>query len=553
MPELKVVKKKKGLRLGGGDTSEAIGGSSLRPRYMPKDPPCAISCPIGTKIREYMTMIKDGESLERVWEHVTDYNPLPGVTGRVCPHPCEGGCNREQVDGSVGVNDIERFIGTYGIEHKLQHKKISDQNFSEKIAVIGSGPAGISCAYHLARRGYPVTVFEAKEKTGGMLRYGIPRYRLPDEVIDAEYNSIIKDLGITLKSGVKVGKDISYDDLKKEYKIIYVAIGAQKGSKLNIPGEDALNVLTGVDFLEQISSGKKVDIGNKVCVIGGGDTAIDAARVSKRLGADVTILYRRTINEMPAIKTEIQEAEEEGIHFEFLTAPVAVTKNGDKATGIQCIKMELGAPDASGRARPVPIKGSEFITESTVIIAAVSQIVDFTGLERFKNERGWINVNDHYETTEKDVYAGGDVTQELDIAATAIGLGRKAALAIDNYLRGREEPKEIPLPVISYKQMNLGYYERLPKVKKQLIPAAERINNFKEISYTITEEQLRAEAKRCMSCGQCFSCERCWMFCQYSAVVKPAVKTDPYKFKLEFCIGCKKCAEQCPCGYIDMV
>ncbi len=553
MPELKVVKKKKGLRLGGGDTSEAIGGSSLRPRYTPKDPPCTVSCPIGTKIREYMTMIKDGESFERVWEHVTDYNPLPAVTGRVCPHPCEGGCNRESHDGSVGVNDIERFIGTYGIEHKLQHKKISDQNFTEKVAVIGAGPAGISCAYHLARRGYQVTIFEAKEKTGGMLRYGIPRYRLPDEVIDAEYNSIIKDLGITLKSGVMIGRDIPYDELKKEFQIIYLAIGAQKGSKLNIPGEDATNVLTGVDFLEQISSGKKVDIGSKVCVIGGGDTAIDAARVSKRLGADVTILYRRTIHEMPAIKTEIQEAEEEDIHFEFLTAPVEVVKNGNKASGIKCIKMELGAPDASGRARPVPVKGSEFIVEATAIIAAISQVVDFTGLEKFKNEKGWINVNDHYETAEKGVYAGGDVTQELDIAATAIGLGRKAAIAIDNYLRGREEPQVIPLPVISYKQMNLGYYEKLPKVQKQLIPVAERISNFKEISYTITEEQLRAEAKRCMSCGQCFSCERCWMFCQYNAVVKPAAKSDPYKFKLEFCIGCKKCAEQCPCGYIDMV
>ncbi|MGC9028004.1 MAG: FAD-dependent oxidoreductase [bacterium] len=191
MPELKVVKKKKGLRLGGGDTSEAIGGSSLRPRYTPKNPPCTLSCPIGTKIREYMTMIKDGESFERVWEHITDYNPLPAITGRVCPHPCEGGCNREALDGSVGINDIERFIGTYGIEHKLQHKKITDQSFPEKIAVIGAGPAGISCAYHLARRGYSVTIFEAKEKPGGMLRYGIPRYRLPDEIIDAEYNSII--------------------------------------------------------------------------------------------------------------------------------------------------------------------------------------------------------------------------------------------------------------------------------------------------------------------------------------------------------------------------
>lgn len=552
MAELKVVKKKKGLRLGGGDTSEAIGGSSLRPRYTPKDPPCTISCPIGTHIREYMTMIKDGESFERIWEHVTDYNPLPAVTGRVCPHPCEEGCNRETHDGSVGVNDIERFIGTYGIEHKLQHKKITEQTFPEKIAVIGAGPAGISCAYHLARRGYSVTVFEAKEKTGGMLRYGIPRYRLPDQIIDAEYNAIL-GLGVTLKCGVKIGKDISYEDLKKEFQIIYVAVGAQKGSTLNVPGEDAVNVLTGVDFLDQISSGKKVNTGNKVSVIGGGDTAIDAARVAKRLGADVTILYRRTVNEMPAIKTEIQEAEEEGIHFEFLTAPVEVVKNGDRATGIKCIRMELGAPDASGRPRPVAIKGSEFVVESTAIITAISQIVDFTGLERFKNERGWININDHYETSEKSVYAGGDVTEELDIAATAIGLGRKAALAIDNHLRGKEEPKEIPLPVISYKQMSLSYYEKLPKVKKQLLPVAERINNFEEISSTITEEQLRAEAKRCMSCGQCFSCERCWMFCQYSAVVKPAVKGDPYKFKLEFCIGCKKCAEQCPCGYIDMV
>ncbi len=552
MAELKVVKKKKGLRLGGGDTSEAIGGSSLRPRYTLKVPPCTVSCPVGTKIREYLTMLKDGESYERVWEHITDYNPLPATTGRVCPHPCEGGCNREFHDSSVGINDIERFIGTYGIEHKLQHKKITDQVFPEKVAVVGAGPAGISCAYHLARRGYQVTVFEAKEKPGGMLRYGIPRYRLPDNVIDSEY-SAITGMGVALKCGVKVGKDVAFDDLKKEFQVIYVAIGAQNGSKLNVPGEDAANVFTGVDFLERINSGKKVEIGNKVSVIGGGDTAIDAARVAKRLGADVTILYRRTVKEMPAIKTEIQEAEEEGIHFEFLTAPVEVVKNSDKATGLKCIRMELGSPDASGRPRPVPVKGSEFVVESTAVIAAVSQIVDFAGLERFRNERGWIDVNDHYETTEKNVYAGGDVTQELDIAATAIGLGRKAALAIDNYLRGKEEPKEIPLPAISYQQMNLSYYEKLPKIKKNSLAVIDRISNFKEISPTITEGQLMAEVKRCMSCGNCFACDRCWMFCQYNAVVKPAVKGDPYKFKLEFCIGCKKCAEQCPCGYIDMI
>ncbi len=558
----KVVKKTK--RPLGGLRSHSSGGSSvetssLRPVQVPKTPPCSDGCPNETNIREFLTTISwsddDGgnhaEAFEKAWGILTEKNPFPSVCGRVCPHPCEGNCNRTHKDSAVSINNLERFVGDFALQNDFQFKKLTEEKYSQKIAVIGSGPAGLSCAYQLARRGYPVTVYEAFSKPGGMLRYGIPDYRLPQDVLDKEIKRI-ENLGVEIKCNQVIGKDIPYEDLQKNYDSIFVGIGAHKGKLLGVPNEDASNVLTGTEFLNKINSDEKVDVGNKVLVIGGGDTAIDAARVSRRLGADVTIVYRRTRTEMPAIEEEIVGAEEEGVKLEFLAAPVEFEKDGDKITKMKCQRMELGEPDNSGRRRPVPIPDSFFTLDATTVIAAISQEPDFTGMDGLHEGKDWIKADENGETKIQNTYAGGDAL-ELGLVTIAVFNGRKAAETIHNRFQNVEPEKVVKPPVITHDKIILSYYESKMRNEPFKLPAEDRLKDLNlEITSTLTEEQVLDEAKRCMSCGSCFDCGTCWSYCQDQAIVKPVTKHQTYKFKMDFCKGCNKCAENCPCGYIEM-
>jgi NADPH-dependent glutamate synthase beta subunit-like oxidoreductase/Pyruvate/2-oxoacid:ferredoxin oxidoreductase delta subunit len=557
-----VKKKKKGIRgMSRSSGGSSVETSSLRPKLIEKMPPCINKCPNHNQIREILMTISKAEdyektyeqALEEAWHLFLETTPFPSVCGRVCPHPCETECNRVALEGAVGINSLERFIGDFGLEKKLVPKKHTDERRAEKIAIVGSGPAGLSCAYHLARHGYQVTVFEAFPKAGGMLRYGIPGYRLPWDVLDAEINRIL-DMGVELKLNTMVGKDVPYSDLQKEYKAIFVGLGAHKGLKLRVEGEDAENVFTGTDFLHRVNEGEKVDIGDKVVVIGGGDTAIDAARVALRLGAKATILYRRTKAEMPAIDEEIEGALEENVTIEFLAAPTEIYANNGKATGMKCQRMELGEPDSSGRRRPVPIDGDTFDLDFSTLIAAISQEPDFTGVEDLIEGRDWIKVDDKFKTKIDGIYSGGD-NINLDIAITAIYHGRRAAAAIHENITGESVPADYgqEMSVIDSKLMYLTYYEQKQRVGLNHMPVAERFKDLAlEIASTLAQEDAIGEAKRCLSCGQCFDCGSCWSFCQDNAIVKPLVKGDPYKFKMEFCNGCKKCAENCPCGYMEM-
>jgi NADPH-dependent glutamate synthase beta subunit-like oxidoreductase/Pyruvate/2-oxoacid:ferredoxin oxidoreductase delta subunit len=555
----KIVKKKKGL--GGGALARSIVGhaaSYLRPQPVTKLPPCMRACPQGTDIRSVLTTIALSEqygrsleeSYEMAWNLITEKNPLPAVCGRVCPHPCEINCNRKDKDEPIAINNVERFIGDFGIEKGLVHK-VNGAKHSEKIAVVGSGPAGLSCAFHLTKRGYPVTIFEAFSKPGGMLRYGIPAYRLPRDILDTEINKILK-MGIELKTDCSIGNDISLDDLQKDFKAVFVSIGAHKGLSLRVDGEDAKGVYGGVEFLNRINSGEKIDLGKSVVVIGGGDTAIDAARISIRLGAKATILYRRTRNEMPAIEEEIDEALNEGVDIQYLAAPTEIMKDTNRIKGIKAIRMELGEPDESGRRRPVPIDGSEFEIELDTLIPAISQEPDFDGLKSLKaGPKDWIKT-DEKQHVKDNIYAGGDVLN-LGLVTHALAHGRDAALAIHRDVMGEPEPFVEQMPVITSDKMKLGYYESAPRHEEEHLPIENRFGSLEiEVACTFTEEDVVGEAKRCMSCGYCFDCGKCWEFCQDNAVVKGELG-EIYTYKSNLCTGCKKCAEECPCGFLDMV
>jgi NADPH-dependent glutamate synthase beta subunit-like oxidoreductase len=536
--------------------------SPLRPYLQPKLAPCMDACPQATEIRRALMLIAQAQKYERpqeeafenAWRLLTEKNPIPAVCGRVCPHPCEDACNRKDKDGALGINSVERFLGDWALARGLDLRKPESQEkdgaFPEKIAVIGSGPAGLSCAYQLVRRGYAVTIFEAFPQAGGMLRYGIPSYRLPRRVLDTEIDRIVR-LGVQLRTQTAVGKDISYEQVRAEYDAIFIGIGAHQGVQLGCPGEDAANVMSGIEFLRLANSGKPVEIGKQVIVVGGGDTAIDAARVALRMGAKATLLYRRTRKEMPAIEEEIVGAEEEGVEFRFLATPIEVLAENGRAVALRCQEMELGEPDESGRRRPVPIAGKEFTLSADSIIAAVSQRPDFWGLDSLA-EGGWAKADNRGATNQEKVYTGGDA-MSLGLVTIAIYQGRRAADAIHRRFRGLEEEIAPALPMVRSDRVMLQWYQEALRRQVAKLEAGERLTKpWDEFIPTLSESEAIAEAQRCMSCGSCFDCGSCWSYCQDQAVIKPITPGEPYRFKLEFCNGCNKCKENCPCGLIEM-
>jgi NADPH-dependent glutamate synthase beta subunit-like oxidoreductase len=416
--------------------------SPLRPYLQQKLAPCMDKCPQGTEIRRVLMYMAQAEKYERpqaeafehAWRILIEKNPLPAVCGRICPHPCEAACNRKDKDGALGINSIERFLGDWALERSLELRKPESQNkdeaFSEKIAVIGSGPAGLSCAYQLARRGYAVTIFEAFPQAGGLLRNGIPSDRLPRQVLDAEINRIVR-LGVSLRTNTAVGKDISYDQVRADYDVIFIGIGGK-----------------------------------------------------------ATLLYRGTRNEISALEEQIAGAEEEGSESQSLALPIEIVKENERARAARCQEMELGEPDESERRRPLPI---------------------------------------------------------------ALYQGRRAAEAIHRKFRGLEPETEPALPIVRSDRVMLQWYpEALRHQAAKLGPGERHTKPWDESIPTLTESEAIAEARRCMSCGSCLDCGSCWSYCQDQAVIKPLTPGEPYHFKLEFCKGCNKCKENCPCGLIEM-
>lgn len=556
-------KKKKPLRTLGGAAGTAQ--SSLRPRQVLKAAPCGVACPSGTKIRVWLQAIAQREKLgyseekafEKAWNILVDTNPFPAIMGRVCPHPCENACNREAKEGAVSINICERFIGDWAIEKKLPLPKLDEGKKSESVGVVGAGPAGLSFAYQMARRGYPVTVYEKTDKPGGMVFWGIPFYRQPEDILQAEVQRIV-DLGVEIEYNCTVGKDITTDELKTKHKAIYLGIGAHKGRLLRCPGEDGEGVYTGTAYLQRVNAGETVEVGQKVAVIGGGDTAIDAARAARRAGAAVTIVYRRTREEMPAIDPEIEDALKEGIELQYLAAPVEIKRDdADNVIAMTVRKMALGEPDDSGRRRPVPIDGSDYDIDVDTIIAAISQEPDGTNLEGLYSDGPWITADENWKVGE-NVWAGGDAVN-LGLVTTAVGNGRLAAIQAAAALQGVEPPvmpKLPPIPKERIKMDNEEVYPTKQAVKGTQRPESEWLSKpDDEINLGISKEQFLEETTRCFSCGQCFGCERCWMYCTpgcFKKAAELALGQPYYTMKLDTCDGCKKCEDECPCGYMDM-
>jgi NADPH-dependent glutamate synthase beta subunit-like oxidoreductase len=521
---------------------------TLMPVNIMQTPPCTHSCPAGNDIRGFLRVLADSKDYEAAWHILTRTNPLPSTCGRVCPHPCEGGCNRRDFDEPLAINSAERAVGDFGLKNNLAHKKLVAGR-KEKIAVVGSGPAGLSCAFHLAKRGFQVKIFESAGEPGGMMRYGIPPYRLPNYILRQEIEKIL-NLGIELECNVQVGVNLALDQLSREYDAVFLGPGAQKGLAIDLPGKSAESVYTGVDFLKQVNSGKWMEIGKDVVVIGGGNTAMDCARVAKRLGANVSVVYRRTRVEMPAITAEIDEAMEERILFRYHTNPVKLIADEGRVVGLLCVQMELKEPDASGRARPVPIAGSESFIPADTVIMATGQAVDYDGLDVQTVDNQWMHTNEHLMTSMDGVFAGGDAVSGLETVSLAIGQGTRAASAIEDYIDGNRESQLAQPPVIFSRDLNTYYYDKQKRFEKEAESIHMRLKNFREVYPAIDPEAIIEEAGRCFSCGLCFNCGNCHMYCPDCAV--KVSTAGGYEFDYDFCKGCGLCAKECPCHYIQM-
>ena len=465
--------------------------------------PCSKACPAGTDCQGYVGLIANGEYKEAV-KLIKEKLPLPASIGRICPHPCEKQCRRQYVDEPISIAFLKGFVGDMDLLGDTYIPEI-EPDTNKKVAIIGGGPAGLTAAYFLRKKGHSVTIFEQMEKMGGMLRFGIPEYRLPKAVLDKEIK-LIEDMGVQLKNNVNIGKDISFDQIKNDFDATLVAIGAWNSSKMRVVGEDLDGVWGGIDFLREVALGNAPEIGKNVAVCGGGNTAMDACRVAVRLGAEnVYIIYRRTKDEMPADHQEILESEEEGVIYKYLTNPIEFIGENGKLNGVVLQKMMLGEPDESGRRSPVAIEGETEEIALDSVIMAIGQYPNLNGFETLEATRkNTICADESRFTTSVDgVFAVGDATNKgADIAIAAIGEAQKASVVIDRYLNGEFVGYKKPYFVEqNSKSIDYSKYEKVARAKMPHMAPVDRKTNFKEVNFGFTEEMAKKEANRCLECG----------------------------------------------------
>ena len=480
--------------------------------------PCKIDCPGHNNVQGYVNLAVKGK-FEEALQLIKETSPFPSICGRVCYHPCESSCNRSEIDDPVATRSIERFLADLDLGASKRYIPEIKATKKDKVAIVGSGPAGLTCAYYLAQEGYPVTVFEKAPVLGGMLTLGIPSYRLPRGIVEAEIEHIRK-MGVTMKSGVEVGKDKTIDQLRKGgFKAFFIAVGTQECKQLGIDGEDLKGIYGGLDYLRKINLGESVTLGKSVAVIGGGNTAIDAVRSARRLGGEnVFILYRRGLEEMPSRPEEIEECREEGIPINTLTQPVRFIGEEGRVKAITCVKMRLAEPDESGRRRPESVPGSEFTIQVDAVITALGQEADWACLtpECACTVTPWGTMNVDpltLQSDDPDIFAGGDAVRGPQTVIEAIADGKQAAISIDRYLGGLDlrlgrDIKLNPIP-----KPQIEKYDPAPRAKIPRLEPQERVKNFDEVQKGVTRERVVQEARRCISCGSC-----CVQACPYDAI-----------------------------------
>jgi 2-oxoacid:acceptor oxidoreductase gamma subunit (pyruvate/2-ketoisovalerate family)/2-oxoacid:acceptor oxidoreductase delta subunit (pyruvate/2-ketoisovalerate family) len=509
----------------------------MTPGYVDRTPPCNANCPAGTDVRAFVKLVTE-RKFQEAYDSIYNNNPFPSICGRVCPKFCEQNCNRNEFDQGVNIGAIERFIGDKALTKKIQAKPIIHK---ERIAIIGSGPAGLTAALRLREKGYPVTVFEAQPLAGGMMRTGIPKFRLPDEVLDREID-IIKQKGVD----IILNRKVSVEEISYYFEAIITAIGSHIGSDLGLPNEEL--VVDGISFLRDFKlRGDIAGIkpGDKVAIIGGGNTAIDVSRTALRLAAFPTIFYRRTIREMPAIAQEVREAQAEGIPIKYLTAPVGLSKSKEKID-LELIRMQLGEPDESGRRRPEPITGSNWISSFDHVITAIGQRSDFYafGERTVSPKQGRIEYKEDLSVfCAGDMAWGGTVTE-------AIGSGNKVAKEVEAFLiREPFDPNEAHPEVVVPEDINFTYFLPSPRHQAQLHHPQNFHHDFKEVAKDMTEQEIIDETDRCLHCGDCFSCGNCFNFCPDAAI--HIDEQGRLRIDYDYCKGCGICVTECPCSAID--
>jgi 2-oxoacid:acceptor oxidoreductase delta subunit (pyruvate/2-ketoisovalerate family) len=512
-----------------------------RPVYVDRLPPCNDACPAGENIQGWLYYAESG-NYRRAWEKLVEENPMPAIMGRVCFHPCETACNRVQVDEAVGINAVERFLGDLAIE-KRWSLPIPGSDTGKRVLVVGAGPAGLSATYHLRRLGHQVKLVDSASQLGGMMRYGIPAYRLPRSVLDAEIGRIVAQ-GVEVELN-HVVHDVEEERVKGNFDAVFLAVGAQLGKRVNIPAGDSSRVVDSVTFLHQVAEDDPPLLGRRVVVYGGGDTAFDAARTARRLGAtDAVIVYRRNRERMGASGEELEQALGEGVTVRWLS-----TVNRFEGEKMVLEKMALNAegfPEPTGEFEEL---------DADALVLALGQDTDLSLLDRAPGIRitnGVVTVEQSMMAAPSGIFAGGDAVPAERTATVAVGHGKRAAHGIDDFVNGVERPVKVRHGLATADRLNTWYYADAPRQKRPELEKIRRQSTFDEVIGGLNEDNALFEARRCLSCGNCFECDNCFGVCPDNAVRKLGTG-ERYEFDYDFCKGCGICVKECPCGAIEMV